>query len=232
MLFKNSFKPAQTDRNLSEKSSFRMNRSARLHKSIAALLIGSVLVLSVAGCSESESADNDGFTWTGQKTLQIPPLDSDVPYDEVVKISNPDLAVKADIDFSEAKQQTVPVEVYNKKTGEVVSSEDITVQIQTGLNPVIDIHFPDPAVMEAKDFILEDYVSVQGTYADDQDGYDLNLISPGDLYSGKPGYVLYDADTGEVLNSEEWQPGDYRLILVASNGYGNSAIAEFSFTLN
>lgn len=209
-----------------------MNRSARLHKSIAALLIGSVLVLPAAGCSKSESADNDGYAWTGQKTLQLPPLDSDVPFDEVVKISNPDLAVKADIDFSKAEQQTVPVEVYNKKTGEVVSSEDITVHIQTGLNPVIDIHFPDPAVMEANDFILDDYVSVQGKYSDDQDGYDLNLISPADLYSGKPGYVLYEADTDEVLNTEEWQPGDYRLFLVASNGYGNSAIAEFSFTLN
>ncbi len=110
-----------------------------------------------------------------------------------------------------------------KNTGKILSTQDISLKIETNIRPVIETSFSEPAVFDAKSFIFEDFVKVHGKYSEDGTEYTLNSISENDLFSGKPGYVLYNNSTGAAVDYTEWNPGNYDLTLIASNGYGNSS---------
>lgn len=208
-----------------------------MKKLLETALLSSALIASIcSGCSGSASdtsSQTQGYSWTGQRTLELAPLSDDIPYSQIVNITDPDLTVRADIDFSKGGNQTVPFEVINRDNGTVYSTEDITVNIQTALDPEVDVHFPSESAIPAKDFQFAEFVSVSGKYEEDGSDYDLSQIAPNEFFSGTPGYLLYDAASGRLLPSDQWEPGQYDLILVASNGYGNSVVKDnIRFILN
>lgn len=195
--------------------------------------LGLVFLFSIMGCSVNSNDENQGYEWTGKKTIILSPLQDDIPYEEIVKITNDNLAVKADIDFSDAHLQSIPVMVIDNSTGKVLSEQEISVKIESQNFPVIEVKFPDEAVFPADSFVLEDYVNIYGKYSGTELDYSLPLISPIDLFSGKPGYILYSTDSGEPVSDTVWVPGNYNLTILASDGYGKSIIRTgIEFELN
>ncbi len=47
--------------------------------------------------------------------MTIAPLQSEIPYNQIVVITDPDLTVSVDIDFSDSHTQIIPFNVVEKK---------------------------------------------------------------------------------------------------------------------
>lgn len=194
--------------------------------------IVSIFLITVVGCNGSPSSKTLGFEWTGKKEMVINPLQDSIPYNEIVNIQDPNLTVKADIDYSTGKTQLIPFSIVNKRTGEILSTQEISIKIESPYYPIVEVKFPDPAILPADSFIFDEYVKVYGKYSRNSSDYSLYLIDQLDLFSGKPGYILYFKDTGLPLQTNEWKPGHYDLVLVANDGYGKSVIkAKIQFDL-
>lgn len=208
-------------------------------KTLSAYLLTSAFLLSACSSetdpsSQTSSAvqntERKGYVFTGETDFGVEPDSTDPDLQSLVQITDPSL--KAVLNYDQAKTmeiQQAELQIIDSKD-QVIDSETINVWIRSTQNPEIELASPNEPVLTT-DFSIQNYV--HATLFKGGQPVSLDWISSQDLVEGKPGYVLYDMNTGEPFNpGTPWLDGDYQFSVVVSDGFGLSVLAgPLTFTL-
>ncbi len=206
---------------------------------LAACLLAAALLLSACSNQASFSSqtsvssqytEGKGYAFTGETEFGVVPGVTDPDLQSLVHISDPELKAVLNYDQSKTMEiQQAELQIIDSKD-QVIDSKTINVWIRSTQSPEIELIEPTKPV-SAAGFSIQNYV--HAAMLKGKQPVSLDWISSQDLVQGKPGYVLYDLNTGESFNpGTPWVDGDYQFSIVASDGLGLSVLAgPLVFTL-
>ncbi len=180
--------------------------------------------------SAVQNTERKGYVFTGETDFGVEPDSTDPDLQSLVQITDPSLKAVLNYDQSKTMEiQQAELQIIDSKD-QVIDSETINVWIRSTQNPEIELTSPNEPVLTT-DFSIQNYV--HATLFKGGQPVSLDWISSQDLVEGKPGYVLYDLNTGEPFNpGTPWLDGDYQFSVIVSDGFGLSVLAgPLTFTL-
>lgn len=189
---------------------------------ISASLLAAVFASACSSSnSSSQSSEDKGYAFTGESVFTIDAYTTP-DLSPLVQITNPDLqAVLLEYDPAKTNEsQKAELQIVNQKDGKVVDSQEIDVIVQPTSAPKLEVISPTEPI-HSTDLSMNDFV--HAAVEQGEQTVPLDWVNFSDIVQGKPGYVLYDAETGEPFNpGTPWLTGEYQLYVVASDGMGLS----------